>query len=141
VEDGEEVLDRENTGSLLNLVVNTINNEFEHECIEEAVRLLNARPIRLSPYDRIGGCQYSVPGLFGSKFLAQQIWAIRFVMRRWVWDADMPGALVADEMGLGKTFTPVAVAMLCNLVTEKVAMGLPLSMLWGYTLEEWVILV
>jgi hypothetical protein len=53
----------------------------------------------------------------------------------------MPGALVADEMGLGKTFTPVAAAMLCNLVTEKVAMGLPLSMLWGYTLEEWVIVV
>jgi len=53
----------------------------------------------------------------------------------------MPGALVADEMGLGKTFTLVAAAMLCKLVTEKVVMGLPLSILWGNTLEEWVILV
>ena len=52
----------------------------------------------------------------------------------------MPGALVADEMGLGKTFTSVAAAMLCKLVTEKVVMGLPLSILWGNTLEEWVIL-
>jgi hypothetical protein len=140
VEDGEKVLDPENTSSILNTVINTINNKFEHECIEEAVRLLNARPIRLSPYDRIGGCQYSVPGLSGSKFLAQQIWAIRFVMRRWVWDADMPGALVADEMGLGKTFTSVAAAMLCKLLTEKVVLGLPLTILWWNTLEEWVIL-
>jgi len=53
----------------------------------------------------------------------------------------MPGALVADEMGLGKTFTSVAVAMLCRLVTEKVVMGLPLSILWGNTFEESVILV
>jgi hypothetical protein len=52
----------------------------------------------------------------------------------------MPGALVADEMGLGKTFTSVAAAMLWKLVTEKVVMGLPLSILWGNTLEEWVIL-
>jgi hypothetical protein len=59
-------------------------------------------------------------------------------VRRWVWDTDMPGALVVDEMGLGKTFTSVAAAMLCKLVTEKVVMGLPRSILWGNTLEEWV---
>jgi len=47
---------------------------------------------------------------------------------------------VADEMGLRKTFTSVAAAMLCKLVTEIVVMGLPLSILWGNTLEEWVIL-
>jgi SNF2 family DNA or RNA helicase len=41
----------------------------------------------------------------------------------------MSGALVADEMGLGNTFTTVAVAILCKLVTEKVVMGLPLSIL------------
>jgi len=74
-------------------------------------------------------------------FLAHQVWAIWFIVRRWVWDADMPGALVTDEMGLGKSFTLVAVAMLCKLVTEKVVMGLPLSILWGNTLEDWVILV
>jgi hypothetical protein len=43
-------------------------------------------------------------------------------------------------MGLGKTFTSVAAAMLCKFVTEEVFMGLPLSILWGNTLEEWVIL-
>jgi SNF2 family DNA or RNA helicase len=53
----------------------------------------------------------------------------------------MPGALVVDEMGLGKTFTSVAAAMLCKSVTEKVAMRLPLSMLWANTLQEWVIVL
>jgi len=56
------------------------------------------------------------------------------------WDADMPGALVGDEMSLGKTFASVAAAILCFLVTEKAVMGLPLSMLWGNTLEERVML-
>jgi hypothetical protein len=57
-----------------------------------------------------------------------------------VWDVDMPGTLVADEIGRGKTFTSVAAAMLLNLVTENVVIGLPLSILWGNTLEEWVIM-
>ena len=55
-------------------------------------------------------------------------------------DVDMPGALVADEICLGQTFTSVAVAMLCKLVTGQVVIGLPQFMLWGNTLEEWVIL-
>jgi len=63
VEDGEEVLDPENSSSVLNTVLNTINNEFEHECLGEAVRLLNARPIRQSPDDRVPGRKYSIPGL------------------------------------------------------------------------------
>jgi hypothetical protein len=141
VEDGEEVLDPENTSSVLCTVLNTINNEFEHECLDEVVRLLNAHPICQSADYRVPGHNYSIPGLPGTKFLAHQVWAIWFIVTRWApWDADMPGALVADEMGLGKTFTSVAAAMICKLLTEKVVMGLPLSILWGNTLEEWVIL-
>ena len=48
VEDGEEALDPENTSAVLNTVLNTINNEFEHECLDDAVRLLNDHPIRQS---------------------------------------------------------------------------------------------
>jgi len=62
-------------------------------------------------------------------------------VRRWVWDADIPGALVEDEMGLGKTFTSVAAAMTCTLLTGKVVMRLLLSILWGNTLAEWVNMV
>jgi hypothetical protein len=140
VEDGEEVLDPDNSSSVLSTVLNTINNEFEHGCHDEAVRLLNAHRIRQSTDDRVPGHKYSIPGLLGTTFLARQVWAIWFIVRRGVWDADMPEALVADEMGLVMTFTSVAVAMLCKSVTEKVVMGLPLSILWGNTLEEWVIL-
>jgi len=140
MEDGEEVLDPENTSSVLSTVLNTINNEFEHECLDEAVRLLNTNPIRQSADDRVPGHKYSIPGLPGTKFLAHQVWAIWFIVRRWVWDADMPGVLVVDEMGLGKTFTTVAAAMICRLLTEKVVIGLPLSILWENILEEWVIL-
>jgi len=98
VENGEEVLDPANTASVLNTVRCTINNEFEHECLDEADRLLNAHPIRQSTDDRVPGHKYSIPGLPGTKFLAHQVWAIWFIVRRWAWDTDMPGALVADEI-------------------------------------------
>jgi hypothetical protein len=65
----------------------------------------------------------------GTKFLANQVWAIWFIVKWLVWDADMPGALVADEMGIGKTITLVAASLICKLVTEKVVMRLPLSIL------------
>jgi len=141
VEDGEEVLNPEDISSGLNTVPDTINNEFEHQCLDEAVRLLNAHPIRQSTDDHVPGLKYSIPGLPRTKFLAHQVWAIWFIVWRWVWNADMPGAQVVDEMGLGKTFTSVAAAMLCKLVTENVVMGLPLSIVLGNTLQEWVILV
>ena len=140
MEDGEGLLDPVNTRSVLNTLLSTINNEFEHECLDEAVRLLNAHPIHQSTDDCVPGHKYSIPVLPGTKFLARHVQAIWFIVRRCVWEADLPGTLVADEMGLGKTSTSVAVAMLCQLVTEKVVMGLPLSILWGNTLEECVIL-
>jgi len=73
LEDGEDVLDTENTGSVLNTGLNMINNEFEHECLDEAFRLLNAHPICQSTDDRVPGCQYSIPGLPGTKFSACQV--------------------------------------------------------------------
>ena len=47
---------------------------------------------------------------------------------------------MADGMGLGKTFTSVAAAMICKMMTEKVVMGLPLTIVWWNTPEEWVML-
>jgi hypothetical protein len=139
--DGEVDLTAENTSSVLITVRNTFNNKFEHECLEKAVRLLNAHPIRQSIDDRVPGHKYSTPGLPGIKFLVQKVLATWVITRRWVWDADMPGALVSDEMGLGKTFTSMAAAMICKLLTEKVVMGLPLWILWVNTLAEWVNMV
>jgi len=45
VEDGEAVLNPDYTCPVLSTFLNTINNEFEHECLDEAVRLLNAHLI------------------------------------------------------------------------------------------------
>ena len=47
---------------------------------------------------------------------------------------------MVDEIGFGKTFISVAAAILCKLVAEQVVMGLPLPIVWGNTLEEWVML-
>jgi hypothetical protein len=90
--------------------------------------------------DRVPGHEYSIPSLSRTKFLAHQVWAIWLIVSRWVSNTDMPGALGADEIGLGKTFTSVAAGIICKLVTKNVLFGLPLSTLWGTTLEHWVIL-
>jgi len=58
VQDGEEVLDPDNTRSVLSAVLNTINNEFEHECLDEAIWLLKAHPIRQLIDDRVPGHKY-----------------------------------------------------------------------------------
>ena len=117
-EDGEEDHDPENTASVLNTALDTINNGLEHECHDDAVRLLNVHLIRQSMDDRVPGRNYSIPRPPGTKFMEHQVWAICFIVRRWVWDTDMLGALVADEMGLGMTFSLVLVAMICKLLTE-----------------------
>ena len=80
VEDGEEFLNPANRGSVLNTVRSTINNELEHECFDQAVRVLNAHPIRQSTDDRVPGHNYSIPGLPGTKFLAYQVLAISFIL-------------------------------------------------------------
>jgi hypothetical protein len=136
VEDGEQVLDPANTSSAMNTVLSTLNNEFEQKSLDQYVSLPNAHSIRQSKVEHIPGHKYSIPGLPGMRLLAHQVWAIWFIVRRWIWYADMLRALVADEMGLGKTFSLVSVAMLWKLVTEIVVMGLPLSIVWGMTLTE-----
>jgi hypothetical protein len=76
VVDGEEILDSPNTRSVLCTLLSTINNEFEHCCLNEAVRLLIAYCICPSTDDRVPGHKYSIPGLSRTKFLAHQVWAI-----------------------------------------------------------------
>jgi hypothetical protein len=118
VDDGEEVLDPANSRLVSSKVPNRSNNEIESECLDKVVTMLNAHPIRQLPDDRVPGQKYPIPGLPGTKFVMHQVWAIWFIMIRWVWDADMAGALAADEMGLGKTFTSVAAAVMCKQLRE-----------------------
>jgi len=120
------------------MILLTINNNCEQECLDEVVSLLNAHLRYQSTDACVPGCMYSIPILPRTKFLVHQVWAIWFNVRTWFGDCNMPGVLVADEMGIGITFTSVATAMICKLPTEKLVNGLPLSMLWGNTMEVWM---
>jgi hypothetical protein len=131
--DGKAVFDPDYTRSVLRTVLNTMNNEFDHQCLEDAVRLLNAHPICRSTDDNVPDHKDSTRGLPRTKFLVHHVRATWLIRRRWVSDDDMPGALVAEEMGFEKTFTSVAAATMYKLLTEKVVMGLPLSTWWGNT--------
>jgi hypothetical protein len=82
VEDGNEVLNPDITRSVKSIVLNTINNQFQHECLDGVVRLLNVHPIHQSTDYSIPGNKYSTPSLPGFKFLTRQVWAIWFIMRR-----------------------------------------------------------
>jgi len=82
--DGQEALNPDDTSSVLSTVLNTINIKFEHECLDEAVRLLNAHPIRQSIDDCVPQDKYSIASLPGTKFLADQVWVVWLIVRRWV---------------------------------------------------------
>jgi len=56
--DGEEVLHPDDSSSVLITVLNTNNDEFEHECLDRAVRLLNAHLIHQSTVDHVPGHTY-----------------------------------------------------------------------------------
>jgi len=50
----------------------------------------------------------------------------------------MAEVLAADIMDDGKTVTSVAAVMRCKLLTDKGVLRLPLSLLWGNIVDEWV---
>jgi hypothetical protein len=54
----EEDFDPGNSSLLLNMVFNRINNEYEHEFLDEEIRLLNAHLIRQSTDHRVSGQKY-----------------------------------------------------------------------------------
>ena len=60
VQDGEEIFNPVNTSSGLNTVLSTIKNTFERECLDEAVRLLNAHSIRQSTDEWVRGHKPSI---------------------------------------------------------------------------------
>ena len=62
MEDGEGVLDPDNSISNLNTDLNIIDNKFDHECLDEVITLLNARPICQSNADWVPGSKYPTAG-------------------------------------------------------------------------------
>jgi len=52
-------------------MLNTIKNEFEVDCLDEAVRLLNEHLICQSTNEHVPAHKYSIPGLPRTKFQVQ----------------------------------------------------------------------
>ena len=100
-------------------LLTTLNNAFEHECLEEAVALLGASLWPDVPSDQIRGMKYLFEPFPSVTFLAQQIWAIWFIIGRWVFDEDLPGVSLGEEMGLGKTFTIFVATVYAQVVSNK----------------------
>ena len=132
--------DEETAGSVLgDALLATVNNSFEHECLEEAVALLGATSRPDAPDDLIRGTKYLLKSFPSVSFLAHQIWAIWFLVRRWLFDVDLPGVLLADEMGLGKTFTVLAAALFAKTIAHSFMSNkeYPLSFFFGRTFRQW----
>jgi len=139
--DDEDVHDSDNSSSIVHTVLNTTNSNFQYDCLDETVSLLNDHQIGQSQADRVLGNEYSTQELPGTTFLADQIIAIWFILSTWVSDSDKPGVLVADAMGLGKIFTTLAAAQNCKLLTKWDGIRLQQSIVCGNTLEEWINMV
>jgi hypothetical protein len=121
--DGEEVFDPDNTCSVLSTVPNAIRNYFEYKCMLAVIKLLNSYRLCLSTHNRIPANQCSYPVLSIFKYLVHQVRKIQYMVRRWVWNPDLPGGLVADEMSFGKMFTSVAAVLICKLLAVMIVMG------------------
>ena len=120
-------------------LLTTLNNSFEHECLEEAVALLGATSRPDAPAVQIRGTKYLLEPFPSVTFLAHQIWAIWFIVRCWVFDVDLPRVLLADKMGLGKTFTVLAAALYDKVVSNELMSNkeYKLPFLFGRTLPQW----
>ena len=71
--DGEEVLNPDNTCSVLSTALNSINNESTHDCLDEEVRLPNTHPNRQSTDGHVPIHQYGIPALPRTKNLVHQV--------------------------------------------------------------------
>ncbi len=129
----------ESEGGVNKGLLKIMNNSLEHQCLEEAIFLLGAVARTDAPEDTIRGTKYKLKALPNVTFLAHQIWAIWFIVRRWVFDVDLPGVILADEMGLGKTFTVMAAALYAKMLTHDLLSdpSRQLPVLFNQSLQQW----
>jgi hypothetical protein len=89
----------------------TTNNTFEHKWLDEAVALLGGMPYGNSHAYAIQGPMYTLKQFRELRCCAYQIWAILFILRKWIFYVDHPGVLLANEVGLRKIFTILAATL------------------------------
>jgi len=121
-------------GALLGLCCDHLNNDFEHQCFEEAVRMLGAQ--LLTPVDGdIGSRMLRIPGIPSGRFLPHQVWGVWFIVERILADRP-PVALIADDMGLGKTHYALATLLYLKYIIKEAAAGRPLQCLGGRSVGQ-----
>ena len=121
-------------GALLGLCGDQLNNDFEHQCFEGAVRMLGAG--LLTPVEGdIGPRMLRIPGIPRGRFLPHQVWGVWFIVECILADRP-PVALIADDMGLGKTHCALATLLYLKHIVDEAAAGRPLACLGGKSVEE-----
>jgi hypothetical protein len=121
-------------GALLGLCGDQLNNDFEHQCFEEAVKMLGAE--LLTPADGdIGPRMLRIPGIPQGQFLPHQVWGVWFIVERILADRP-PVALIADDMGLGKTHCALATLLYLKYIIDEAAAGKSLACLGGKAVGE-----
>ena len=123
-----------NQGDLLEIASSNLNNDFEHECLNLAVRRLGASPLPGAEGD-MGPHVFGVPGIPKGRFLPHQVWGIWFLVERVVGNSP-PVALLADDMGLGKTFTALGALLHMKWISSEAALGRRLACLEDRTVSE-----
>jgi len=121
-------------GALLGLWGDQLNNDFEHQCFEGAVRMLGAEVLTPVEGD-IGPHMLRDPGNPRGRFLPHQVWGVWFIVERILTDRP-PVALIADYMGLGKTHCALATLLYLKHIVDEAVTGRPLACLAGKLVEE-----
>jgi hypothetical protein len=123
------------TRQIAKATVRTLNNDFEHRCLNDAVRRLGATKAPDYAVPSYKEC-YHLPGVTGCAFLPFQIEAIYFSVSRMLDNQGGNFCMVADEMGLGKTYTALGTALYLKWLYAEWRNGNALPMLDGNTVEE-----
>ena len=110
-------------GALLGLCGHQLNNDFEHQCFEDAVRMLRAE--LLTPVEGdIGPRMLRIPGIPNGRFLPHQVWGVWFIVERILADRP-PVALIANDMRLGKTHCAHAPLLYLKYIINQAAAADP----------------
>ena len=81
--------------------VKNYNNDFDHECFDEAVSGLGAKALPLTSDDEEIQ-RFSIPGCGKIRFFPHQVWGVYFVVKNLLAQHGLNNVLVADDMGMGK---------------------------------------
>jgi hypothetical protein len=119
---------------LLDVVSSNLNNDFEHECLDLAIRRLGAKRLEARGGD-LGPIVMSIPGIPNGRFLPHQVWGIWFLVARVVSDTA-PVALLADDMGLGKTYTALGALLHLKWILSEASAGRELACIGGRSVED-----